>query len=139
MFLTLSAALVAGNPFAHLGLPRVIGGILGGFPLGPSVLGLIALDFRLWLLHGCSRQDAWLPTSCWPRNCPLLIIAGFGLVVGIAASVKSIPAILRRRGYPVKDDAVLTSGAVYPHPTSQIEAMQGNRASDLQASLWCRR
>lgn len=79
MFLTLSAALVAGNPFAHLGLPRVIGGILGGFPLGPSVLGLIALDFRLWLLHGFGHQNAWLPTSCWPRNCPLLIIIGYGL------------------------------------------------------------
>jgi len=47
--------------------------------------------------------------------------------------------MLWRRGHLVTDDLVLTTGVVYPHPGSRMNALQVNRVMDLVESLGWRR
>ena len=55
-----------------------------------------------------------------------------------ASSIDHIGRVLEmlwRRGLLVESDLVLTTGVVYPHPGSRMNAVQVNRVSDLIASL----
>jgi Kef-type K+ transport system membrane component KefB len=77
--LLLSAALAGGYLFERFKLPRVIGEIVGGIMLGPSVLGLISLDVHNWLFAGFPAQGALLAAFYWFGLVLLMFTAGFSM------------------------------------------------------------
>src|SRR5690606_15336102 len=79
LVLLLSAALAGGYLFERFKLPRVIGEIVGGIILGPSVLGLISLDVHNWLFAGFPAQGALLAAFYWFGLVLLMFTAGFSM------------------------------------------------------------
>ncbi len=77
LVLLLIAALGGGLVFERLKMPRVIGEIVGGLMLGPSVLGLVAPDTHRWLFAGFPAQAALLSAFYWFGLVLLMFTAGF--------------------------------------------------------------
>lgn len=74
LFVLLSAALGLGELFRRLGQPTVIGEILAGVLLGPSVLGALAPQLSTALFHG--PQTQLLGSLAWLGSVFLLLVAG---------------------------------------------------------------
>lgn len=79
LVLLLVGALGGGHVFERLKMPRVIGEIVGGIVLGPSVLGLIAPDAHKWLFVGFPAQGALLSAFYWFGLVLLMFTAGFNI------------------------------------------------------------
>ena len=77
LVLLLVGALGMGRVFERLQLPRVIGEVVGGIVLGPSVLGLVAPEARQWLFAGFPAQAALLSGFYWFGLVLLMFTAGF--------------------------------------------------------------
>lgn len=77
LVLLLVGALGGGRVFERLRLPRVIGEIVGGIVLGPSVLGLISPEAQKWLFAGFPAQGALLSAFYWFGLVLLMFTAGF--------------------------------------------------------------
>ena len=77
LVLLLTAALGCGRIFERLRLPRVIGEIVGGILLGPSVLGLVEPEWHKWLFAGFPAQGALLSAFYWFGLVLLMFTAGF--------------------------------------------------------------
>lgn len=74
VFILLSLALGLGELFRRFGQPTVIGEILAGVILGPSVLGTLAPSLATALLHG--PQTQLLGSLAWLGSVFLLLLAG---------------------------------------------------------------
>ncbi len=74
LFTILSAALVLGGLFRRLGQPPVVGEILAGVVLGPSLLGTLAPELSLALFP--PSQTHMLGTFAWLGSLFLLLVAG---------------------------------------------------------------
>lgn len=79
LVLLLTGALGGGHVFERLKLPRVIGEIVGGVVLGPSVLGLVFPEAPAWLFAGFPAQGALLSAFYWLGLVLLMFTAGFKL------------------------------------------------------------
>lgn len=79
LVLLLVGALGGGHVFERLKMPRVIGEIVGGIVLGPSVLGLISRDAHEWLFAGFPAQGALLSAFYWFGLVMLMFTAGFNM------------------------------------------------------------
>jgi Kef-type K+ transport system membrane component KefB len=77
LVLLLAGALGGGHVFERLKMPRVIGEIVGGIALGPSVLGLISPEAQKWLFSGFPAQGALLSAFYWFGLVLLMFTAGF--------------------------------------------------------------
>lgn len=77
LVLLLVGALAGGLVFERLKMPRVIGEIMGGIVLGPSVLGLIAPEAQKWVFAGFPAQGALLSAFYWLGLVLLMFTAGF--------------------------------------------------------------
>ena len=74
LFVVLSLALALGEIFRRVGQPTVIGEILAGVLLGPSVLGAIAPAAAASLFNGSQTQ--LLGSFAWLGSVFLLLVAG---------------------------------------------------------------
>lgn len=74
LFVLLSAALGLGGLFRRLGQPAVVGEILAGILLGPSVLGVLAPSLSAALFP--PHQTHMLGTLAWLGSVFLLLVAG---------------------------------------------------------------
>ena len=74
LFIVLSLALALGELFRKFGQPTVIGEILAGVLLGPSVLGAIAPEIAANLFNG--PQTQLLGSFAWLGSVFLLLVAG---------------------------------------------------------------
>ncbi|WP_378942250.1 cation:proton antiporter [Mesorhizobium sp. ANAO-SY3R2] len=77
LVLLLAGALAGGHVFERLKMPRVIGEIMGGIALGPSMLGLISPEAHKWLFAGFPAQAALLSAFYWFGLVLLMFTAGF--------------------------------------------------------------
>lgn len=77
LVLLLVGALGGGHVFERLKLPRVIGEIVGGIALGPSVLGVISPDAHQWVFAGFPAQGQLLSAFYWFGLVLLMFTAGF--------------------------------------------------------------
>lgn len=77
LVLLLAGALAGGHVFERLKMPRVIGEIMGGVALGPSILGLISPEAQEWLFSGFPAQAALLSAYYWFGLALLMFTAGF--------------------------------------------------------------
>ena len=77
LVLLLAGALAGGHVFERLKMPRVIGEIVGGIALGPSMLGLISPETHKWLFAGFPAQAALLSAFYWFGLVLLMFTAGF--------------------------------------------------------------
>lgn len=73
----LAAALAMGRLFERLSMPHVIGEIIGGFLLGPTVLGLLAPDLHRWIFNAFPAQTALFSAFNWIGLILLMFVAGF--------------------------------------------------------------
>ena len=73
----LMAALTVGYLFDRLGLPRVVGEIMGGLALGPSMLGGLFPDIHGWLFAAAGKQGTALDVLYWIGLVLLLFTSGF--------------------------------------------------------------
>jgi Kef-type K+ transport system membrane component KefB len=95
LVLLLVGALVGGQLFERLRLPRVIGEIAGGIALGPSVLGLVSSDAQAWLFQGFPAQEALLSAFYWLGLVLLMFTAGFKMrSEGASGSRAIVPALV---------------------------------------------
>lgn len=77
LVLLLAGALAGGHVFERLKMPRVIGEIVGGIALGPSMLGLVSPEAQKWLFAGFPAQPALLSAFYWFGLVLLMFTAGF--------------------------------------------------------------
>jgi Kef-type K+ transport system membrane component KefB len=94
LVLLLVAALGGGLAFERLRMPRVIGEIVGGLLLGPSVLGLAAPDMHKWLFAGFPAQTALLSAFYWFGLILLMFTAGFNMKSEGGGSRRIISALV---------------------------------------------
>jgi Kef-type K+ transport system membrane component KefB len=95
LFILLSAALALGSLLRRLGQAAVVGEILAGVLLGPSILGALAPDLASSLFP--SNQTHMLGTVAWLGSVFLLLVAGTEVNL----------ATLRHEGRPVFTTSVL--------------------------------
>jgi Kef-type K+ transport system membrane component KefB len=91
----LVGALGGGHMFERLKLPRVIGEIVGGIALGPSMLGLVSPEAHKWLFAGFPAQGALLSAFYWLGLVLLMFTAGFKMPAeGVGGSGRIILALV---------------------------------------------
>jgi Kef-type K+ transport system membrane component KefB len=115
LVLLLVGALGMGRVFERLRLPRVIGEIVGGVALGPSVLGLVAPEAQKWVFAGFPSQGALLSAFYWLGLVLLMFTAGFKmhaegggsrrLVAALVAGALVLPFALGYAGAPLFAEA----------------------------------
>jgi Kef-type K+ transport system membrane component KefB len=76
ILIVLTAARAGGYLFRRIGMPRVVGEILGGVALGPSLLGQIWPSGFDWLFPASERQAGLLLGLAWVGIVLLLGITG---------------------------------------------------------------
>jgi Kef-type K+ transport system membrane component KefB len=79
----LMMALACGRLFERLGMPHVIGEIIGGLLLGPTVLGRLAPDVHAWIFLAFSSQSYLLSAFYWIGLILLMFVAGFRIRGGL--------------------------------------------------------
>jgi Kef-type K+ transport system membrane component KefB/nucleotide-binding universal stress UspA family protein len=100
LLIILVAARGLGALMRRIGQPAVVGELLAGLVLGPSVLGKIAPDVTDWLFPADDAQTAMLFTVGWLGVLLLLVATGFetdlGLIrrLGRAATTVSAGSLL---------------------------------------------
>ena len=77
MVALVTAALGSGYVFQRLGMPRVIGEIVGGIVLGPSVLGVLSPQLFDWLFRASAVQMTGLEAIYWIGLVLLMFTSGF--------------------------------------------------------------
>ena len=90
----LTFALLFGRLFERLSMPPVIGEILGGLILGPSVLGLLLPEVRTWLFGAFPAQGALLAAFYWMGLILLMFVAGFRVQRELTRDDRHIVAVL---------------------------------------------
>jgi Kef-type K+ transport system membrane component KefB len=83
IFLAVVLLLIAGHSVGYLfqrfTLPRVIGEILGGLLLGPSVLGYLFPEVHNWIFNAFASEGKLLSIIYWFGLILLMFISGFEL------------------------------------------------------------
>src|SRR2546428_1236990 len=77
MVLLLFSAHVFGHLFYRLKIPRVIGEIIGGLVLGPSVLGYLRPSLLTWLFAASDSEGKLISLASWFGLILLMFISGF--------------------------------------------------------------
>lgn len=77
MVVLLFAAHIFGFLFDRVKLPRVIGEIVGGLMLGPTVLGYFDPSLENWIFNGTSSEGKLLSLISWLGLILLMFISGF--------------------------------------------------------------
>jgi Kef-type K+ transport system membrane component KefB len=90
----LTFALLFGRLFERLSMPPVIGEIVGGLILGPSVLGVLLPEVRTWLFGAFAAQGALLAAFYWMGLILLMFVAGFRVQRELTRDDRHIVAIL---------------------------------------------
>src|SRR5690349_22275884 len=88
LFVTLSAALALGELFRRLGQAQVIGEVMAGVLLGPSVLGTLSPTLFASLFP--PAQTPLLGTIAWLGSVFLLLVAGTEVDLGTIRSKKRV-------------------------------------------------
>jgi Kef-type K+ transport system membrane component KefB len=87
LFLQFALLLVAARAFGELAvrlrLPSVVGELLAGFVLGPSLLGAVAPGLFSWLFPASAEQTHLLEVVSWLGVIMLLILTGLETDVGL--------------------------------------------------------
>lgn len=84
LLLLLSASLVLGQIFEALGLPRVVGEIVSGLILGPSLLGTFAPEVYQAIFLAFDDQAKLLTVFYWLGLILLMFSAGFQINTALA-------------------------------------------------------
>ena len=80
-----------------IGLPSVVGALLAGLVLGPSVFGVVWESGFEWFLPGNSQQTAALQAVSWVGVALLLVVTGFETDLGLISKLGR-PALLVTTG-----------------------------------------
>lgn len=72
-------ALACGRIFDRLSMPHVVGEIVGGLILGPTVLGYLAPNIFAWVFKAFPNQAALLSSFYWIGLILLMFVAGFSV------------------------------------------------------------
>ncbi|HKI79242.1 MAG TPA: cation:proton antiporter [Ignavibacteriaceae bacterium] len=93
--LLLVSALWFGYVFKKFKLPKVIGEIVGGLVLGPSLLGYIFPDAYTWIFNAFEAEGKLISTIYWVGLILLMFVSGFEIERSFSrGDKKTIIAIL---------------------------------------------
>ncbi len=109
-------------------MPHVVGEIIGGLLLGPSVLGLIAPDAFSWVFKAFPAQAALLSGFYWIGLILLMFVAGFSVQRELTVADRKIVGVM------------LVSSIVFPmlggwHLTALIDPARMMNANANQISF----
>lgn len=90
----LVVALAFGRAFERLGMPNVIGEIIGGLALGPTLLGYVSPDLYAWMFRGFSAQAAVLSGFYWIGLILLMFVAGFNVQRELTGADRKTVAVM---------------------------------------------
>lgn len=76
VILLLIFALILGYVFKKLKLPKVIGEIMGGLLLGPTILGSVAPDLYAWLFNAFEFEGKLIAMISWIGLVLLMFVSG---------------------------------------------------------------
>jgi Kef-type K+ transport system membrane component KefB len=99
LFVLLSLGLALGELFRQVRQPTVIGEILAGVLLGPSVLGVLAPDLSRALFPGAQTQ--LLGSLAWLGSVFLLLVAGLEINLAILLQQRRLVALTSLIGIAV--------------------------------------
>ena len=77
LVLLLSASMLIGKIFQKLGLPKVVGEVISGILLGPSLLGHYYPALQAWIFDGSMIQSELLSVIYWLGLILLMFTSGF--------------------------------------------------------------
>ena len=112
LFILLSLALGLGELFRRLGQPTVIGEILAGVLLGPSILGMVAPQISAALFQG--PQTQLLGSLAWLGSVFLLLVAGTEVNLATLIQERRVVAFTSLIGIAVPFSAGLVLGLNLP-------------------------
>lgn len=98
----LMMALACGRLSERLGMPHVVGEIIGGLALGPTVLGHILPDIHAWMFKAFPTQSALLSAFYWIGLILLMFVAGFRVQRELSREDRLVIAVM------------LTASVVFP-------------------------
>jgi Kef-type K+ transport system membrane component KefB len=90
----LMMALACGRLFERLSMPHVIGEIVGGLILGPTVLGHVFPDIHAWMFKAFPAQGALLSAFYWIGLILLMFVAGFRVQRELTADDRLTVAVM---------------------------------------------
>jgi Kef-type K+ transport system membrane component KefB len=90
--LFLAAALTGGRLFEYLRMPRVVGEIVSGIALGPSLLGWLFPGASAWLFGDVGSRP--LPFLYWTGVILLMFISGFRIQRKLSADDRKTIAVI---------------------------------------------
>ena len=112
LFVVLSLALGLGELFRRFGQPTVIGEILAGVALGPSILGALAPELATALLNG--PQTQLLGSLAWLGSVFLLLVAGIEINLATLIQERRVVAFTSLVGIAVPFAAGFAVGLNLP-------------------------
>ncbi|WP_420637537.1 cation:proton antiporter [Candidatus Poriferisocius sp.] len=92
-----TAAHLFGLVMRRVGLPSVVGALLAGLVLGPSVFGVVWESGFEWFLPDVAEQTAALQAVSWVGVALLLVVTGFETDLGLISKLGR-PALLVTAG-----------------------------------------
>lgn len=127
VFLLLVVSRGLGEIMQRLGQPAVIGALLGGVVLGPSVLGLIAPGLEHMLFPAAPAQKALLTSVSEIGVLLLLLLAGMEVDLGLVRKVGRIAIGVSATGIMVPFAcgmvlAFVLPGSLLPSPEHSLVA-----------------
>jgi len=90
--LVLATAITAGRLFEYLRMPRVIGEIIAGIILGPSLLGWLFPETSAWLFGDTVSRP--LPSLYWSGLILLTFVSGFRIQRELSADNRRMIVVI---------------------------------------------
>ncbi len=90
LVLLLLSSLWFGYIFKKFKMPKVIGEILGGLVLGPSLLGYLAPDAYNWIFEAFNEEGKLISTIYWIGLVLLMFVSGFEIKTSFTKGDKKL-------------------------------------------------
>jgi Kef-type K+ transport system membrane component KefB len=99
VFFAIVSLLASAHTFSYffqriLGIPKVIGEIVGGLVLGPTVLGFFFPSIHLWIFQAFASEGQLLSIIYWIGLLLLMFISGFEVQKSISKEDKKLTAYI---------------------------------------------
>lgn len=130
LFVLLAVARLFGHALRRIGLPTIVGQLLAGVVLGPSVFGRLWPDGFAWFLPDDDLQGGLLLAVGWVGIALVLVVTGFETDLRLIGRLGRSSALVSVSSIVVPLAAGLTLGALLP------DSLFGDEATRLSFTLF---